>query len=104
RAPPSLQALQSADPAPPDAAVAGWEHRPWRAFRQPLVHCNCRDRGVPEPVEPVVGGHPDVAFAIFEEAPDVVAGEAVGSRKPVDPAAMDANEAPVEGADPQRAI
>ena len=57
-----------------------------------------------EAVEPVVGGNPDVAFTIFEEAPDIVAGEAVGPRKQVDPVPMDANEPPVEGADPQGAV
>ena len=101
---PSFKRFKPSTRPHPHAAVAGRQHRPGRAFRQPVVRGNGRDGGVAKAVEPVVGRDPDVAFAILEEVPDVVAGQAVSLRKQVDPVPMDAKEPPVEGADPQGAV
>ena len=45
-----------------------------------------------------------IPFTILEKTEDDIAGEAIGSRKCIGPAAMDMDESPVRGSDPQTAI
>ena len=57
-----------------------------------------------EAIETVIGRHPDVAFAILEDIPDVVAGQAIGLCIQIDAPVAHVQESAIEGAYPQRAV
>ena len=62
-----------------------------------------RDRGdgrIAKAIEPLSGGYPDIAFAIFEETEDEIVRETIGPGKHVGPSVVNMQEAPVYGSDP----
>ena len=66
--PPVPQAVQSAQRAHQTLPSLAGSTDQGVPSDNPVVRRNRRDRGVAEAVEPVVGGNPDVAFTIFDEA------------------------------------
>ena len=49
----------------------------------------CRDRVVAKTIEPTQSGDPDIAFAIFEDRCNEIAGESISLRKYVGAALME---------------
>ena len=55
-------------------------------------------------VEPVLRRYPYIAFAIFEEAPDVIPREAVNMRKGIDAPVVEVHQATIMRPDPEAAV
>jgi hypothetical protein len=63
-----------------------------------------RDRVVAKTIEPAQGGDPHIAFAIFEERRNEIAGEAISLRKYVGASLMEMHNTGSRGSNPDAAI
>jgi hypothetical protein len=69
-----------------------------------LPHGNGGDGEIAKAVKAINRGYPNIAFTIFEEFINVIAGEAVSLRKNIRPSLMYMQEASVRGSNPESAI
>jgi hypothetical protein len=69
-----------------------------------LLQGKSSDGEFSKPVESPGGGHPDIAFTIFEKAEDDVTREAIRSRKYIRPAVMYMDEPTLNGSNPEARI
>jgi hypothetical protein len=63
-----------------------------------------RDRVVAKTLDPAQGGDPDIAFAIFEDRGNEIAGESIGLRKYVGATLMEVHNTGSRGSNPDAAI
>jgi hypothetical protein len=66
-----------------------------------------RNRGngeVAKTVKAIMGGDPDIAFAILKESINEIAGQTVGPRKQIHRSLVHMHQAPVRRSDPDTAV
>ena len=93
---------QRAIAAGPDAAVSRREHRRRLCRAQAFGDSQAGDRRIGQAINAVSGRHPDVSFTILREVVDAVTRQAAGPVEVIDAFAVDAIDATIIGANPDR--
>ena len=88
----------------PDRAVPAGQNARGQVLPQPLCSGEGDDTRISKAVDAARGSGPDDAFAVFEQRPHGIAGEAVRLTVALDGGSMDANDTACIGADPQTAV
>jgi hypothetical protein len=96
--------VQPAERAEPKASVLVCQDRSDDIMRQTLFRGQRRNREVAKAVKAVSGRHPNVALAVLKERVNCIAGEAIGLRKHIRAARMQAQKAVREGCQPKAAV
>src|SRR5271166_1279829 len=97
---PFVQAVKSAKP---NAPIPGRQYRPNPGIGQTLLHGDRGDGEFAKAVKAIMSGYPNIAFTIFKEAVNEIAGETVRPRKHVGPSPVHMQEPAVRRSDPQTA-
>src|SRR5712691_8727888 len=97
---PVLPSVQAIIRAKPNAAIRGRQDRHNGVIRQTLLDRNGCDREAAKAVEAITRGYPHIAFSIFKEVVDEVAGEAVRLPKHIGPSPVDMQDPLVRRSDP----